>query len=624
MKQFVDEVRDLLKKSGVEEPKTVFPKDPRFGDLSSPSAFDIAKKTGNPPVQEARALAARMSGEKLRYVEKIEVADPGYLNFYANWKTLAVEILSEAVERGPRYGEIDIGKGRYVLVEHTSVNPNKALHIGHARNVCLGDSIARLLTKTSHKVAVANYIDDSGVQMAEILLAFTHLGYSINPPEGEKFDQYCGRIYAEVSKKIESNPELENLKRKIAADLENYESQVYRFNAEVVDRVLREQLKTCWRLGARYDVLNKESDVLFFDLWDDVFKSLREENAVYFVDSGPKKGCWMFDLRGHPKLSKEGDEVLVKSDGSTTYVARDLGYAAWKLGLLNRDFKYRMFGVNPDNTPVYITDRKGHETKQFGSASYTINVVDVRQRRPQEIVRYALEKLGADPSRYIHYAYEVVSLSRADAEKLNVPVEEASFVHMSGRGGIYVNVDPLLDYIKAKAIEGARQRHPDWSSEKTEYVGEQIAVAALRYFLVRADPDKMIVFDSSEAADIEGDTGPYIMYAYARATRILEKSDTSPDPRRTPEKLEAQEIELLRKISILPMVYEEAVKTLSVKRVVTYLRELAFVFNDFYETCPVLSAADDTKVFRLAMVEAFRSAMSSAAQVVGIPLVEEM
>ncbi|MCS7110197.1 MAG: arginine--tRNA ligase [Candidatus Caldarchaeum sp.] len=624
MKQFVDEVKDLLKKAGVEEPKTMFPKDPRFGDLSSPSAFDIAKKTGNPPAVEARALAARMSGQKLRYVEKIEVADRGYLNFYANWKALAVEILSAAVERGARFGEVDLGKGRYVLVEHTSVNPNKALHIGHARNVCLGDSLARLLTKTGHKVAVANYIDDSGVQMAEILLAFTHLGYGTNPPEEEKFDQYCGRIYAEVSKKIESHPELETLRRKIAVDLENYESETYRFNAEVVDRVLREQLKTCWRLGARYDVLNKESDVLFFDLWNDVFKSLREGNTVYFVDSGPKKGCWMFDLSGHPKLSKEGDEVLVKSDGSTTYVARDFGYAAWKLGLLNRDFKYRMFGVNPDNTPVYITDRKGHEIKHFGSASYTINVVDVRQRRPQEIVRYALEKLGADPSRYIHYAYEVVSLSKADAEKLNVQVEEASFVHMTGRGGIYVNVDPLLDYIKAKAIEGARQRHPDWSNEKTEYVGEKVAVAALRYFLIRADPDKMIVFDSSEASDIEGDTGPYIQYAYARATRILEKSDTPPDPGRAPDNLEVQEIELIKKISVLPMVYEEAVKTLSVKRVVTYLRELAFVFNDFYETCPVLSAPHDTKVFRLALVEAFRSALSSAAQVAGIPLVEEM
>ncbi|MDW8083991.1 MAG: arginine--tRNA ligase [Candidatus Caldarchaeum sp.] len=624
MKKFIEEVRRLLTDAGVEDPRITYPKEPRFGDLSSPSAFDIAKKTGKTPLEEARSLAARIPLQKTSYVERVEVAEPGYLNFFARWKILASEILSEAIQKRERFGEIDFGAGKYVLVEHTSVNPNKALHIGHARNVCLGDSLARLLTKTGHRVAVANYIDDSGVQMAEILLAFTQLGYSIDPPNGLKFDEYCGQIYAETSRKIQSNRGLENLKRKIAAELENPESQTYRLNREIVDRVLRQQLRTCWRLGARYDVLNKESDVLFFDLWQDVFTRLREINAVYRVEAGPKKDCWLIDLSGHPRLSKEGDEVLVKSDGSTTYVARDIGYAAWKLGTLNKDFRYKLFGFNPDNTPVYVTDRDGVEAKKFGSASFTINVVDVRQKRPQEIVRYALEKLGADPSRYVHYAYEVVSLSKQDAEKLNVQVEDAAFVHMTGRGGIYVNVDPLLDYIKAKAAEGARQRHPDWSNEKIEFVAERIAVAALRYFLVRADPDKMIIFDSSEASDIEGDTGPYIQYAYARATRILEKADDKPNPNNIPQTLEPKEVEVVRRIGMLPIVYEEAVKTLSVKRVVSYLRELAFVFNDFYETCPVLQAPADVKIFRLAIVDAFRSALASAASVAGIPLIEEM
>ncbi|MEM0440518.1 MAG: arginine--tRNA ligase [Candidatus Caldarchaeum sp.] len=624
MKKLVEEVEQLLRHAGVGDPKISLSKEARFGDVSSSASFDIAKTQGRKPVEIARELAAKISTMPMHYVKYVEVAEPGYLNFFANWNVLAVEVLTHAINEKSRFGEVDLGRGVYVLVEHSSVNPNKALHIGHARNVCLGDSLARLLAKTGYKVAVANYVDDSGVQMAEILLAFTRLGYSFTQPPDMKFDEYCGKIYAQVSRHIESNPELEAARRKIAAELENPESETYRLNREIVDRVLLEQLATCWRIGARYDVLNKESDVIFFDLWTEVFQRLKELKAIYLAESGPKKGCWLIDLSEHPKLSKEGNEVFVKSDGSTTYVARDVGYAAWKIGLLDKDFSYRLLGKNPDGTDVYITDRKGTIFKQFGSAAFTINVVDVRQKRPQEVVRYALQKLGADPSRYIHYAYEVVSLSKADAQRLNVQVEEASFVHMSGRGGIYVNVDPLLDHIKSIAAEGTRQRHPDWSREKTEMVGEKIAVAALRYFLLRSDPDKMIIFDSAEASDIEGDTGPYIQYAYARATRILEKSDSHPNPTMVPEKIEPEEIELIKKIGILPMVFEEAVKNLSVKRVVSYLRELAVAFNDFYEKCPVLTANPDAKAFRLALVESFRSALSSAASVVGIPLLEEM
>ncbi|BAJ51146.1 arginyl-tRNA synthetase [Candidatus Caldarchaeum subterraneum] len=624
MRRLLEEVARLLADVGVGQPRVSLAKDARFGDVSSSDAFDLAKKTGKKPVEMAKELVERMDLSRTVYVERAEVAGAGYINFYARWPRLAADIVSEACEKGRSYGETGLGGGQYVLVEHTSVNPNKALHIGHARNVCLGDSLARLLKKNGYHVAVANYIDDSGVQMAELLLAFKHLGYSMEPTKGEKFDEYCGRVYTEVSKRIEADPRLETLRRQLAAQLEDHDSETSQLNRLVVERVLMEQLRTCWRLGARYDVLNKESDILFFDLWSEVFKRLREMGVLYVAEEGPKKGCWLFDLSGHPKLSKEGDEVVVKSDGSTTYVARDFGYAAWKLGLLDKDFRYKLLAKNPDNSPVYITDRGGAETHKYGNASFTINVVDVRQKRPQEIVRYALEKLGADPSRYIHYAYEVVSLSKADAERLNLNVGERGFVHMSGRGGIYVNVDPLLDYVKQKAAEGARQRHPDWSESRVSEVAEKIAVAAIRYFLIRADPDKMIVFDSEEASDIEGDTGPYIQYAYARATRILEKADTQPNPQNPPTTLDPKEIMLIKQIGMLPLVYEEAVRNLSVKRIATYLRELAFAFNDFYENCPVLSADEKVKVFRLALVEAFRSAVSSAADAAGIPLVEEM
>ncbi|MEM4281322.1 MAG: arginine--tRNA ligase [Candidatus Caldarchaeum sp.] len=624
MKNLVNEVRELLKNAGIEEARLEIPKQPAYGDVSTSAAFELGKKMGQNPYKSAKDVASRIDLSNSRLVAAVEAVPPGYLNFYAKWDELAKDILGEAISMGGRFGEVDIGKGRYVLVEHTSVNPNKALHIGHARNTCLGDSIVRLLVKTGYRVAVANYIDDSGAQMAEILLAFQKLGYSMTPPPGVRFDDYCGRIYSEVSRKIESDPMLNAEKRKISAALENRSSEVFALNRVIVEKVLKEQLRTCWRLGARYDILNRESDIILFDLWNEAFEKLRKSDSVYLLDEGAKKGCWMIKLDDHPTLSKEGDEVLVKSDGVTTYVARDIAYAAWKLGVLSRDFTYRRWCDNPDGTPLYITDFDGMEKPKFGNATLTVNVVDVRQKRPQEIVRHALRKLGADPVRYIHYAYEVVSLSRSDAEKLNIAIEGQSFIHMSGRAGIYINVDPLLDYIKEKAIAGASKRHPEWKRDKLDEVGEKIAVAGFRYFMLRSDPEKMIVFDSEEASDIEGDTGPYIQYAYARATRILEKADAKPVPKPYSSQLMNEEKQLVKTIGMLPLVFEEAVKLLSVKRVVTYLRELAVAFNEFYERCPVLTAEEDVEAFRLAVVEGFRSALSSASWVSGLPLLDEM
>ncbi|MEM0443699.1 MAG: arginine--tRNA ligase [Candidatus Caldarchaeum sp.] len=623
MKSLFNEARELLKRAGVDA-RLEFPKQKGHGDLSTAAAFDLSKRMGGDPFERARMIAEKVDVSEARYVDHVEAVRPGYVNFYARWDALAEEVVREAIGAGPGYGQVDVGRNTYVLVEHTSVNPNKALHIGHARNTCLGDSLARLLVKTGHRVAVANYVDDSGVQMADLLLAFTKLGYSLQPPHGVKFDDYCGRVYTEVSRRIAEETGLEAEKRLISAALEDSESEYYKLNRAIVDEVMKNQLKTCQRLGARYDVLNRESDVLSFDLWRETFEKLRKAGAVYLCEEGPKKGCWMISLSDHPTLSREGDEVLVKSDGTTTYVARDIAYAAWKLGAVSRDFKYSRWGENSDGSPVYITDVNGREAVKFGGASETINVVDARQKRPQEVVKHALSKLGVDEAKYVHYAYEVVSLSRSDAARLQVEVQNQQFVHMSGRSGVYINADPLLDYIVEKAVEGALKRHPEWTPEKARAVGEKIAVAALRYFLVRSDPDKMIVFDSDQASDIEGDTGPYIQYAYARATRILEKADTRPEPRAYGPVLEEQEKDLVRSIGLLPFVLEDAVRILSVKRVAGYLRELAVSFNNFYEKCPVLTSSGEVKAFRLALVDAFRSALASAAWVVGIPLVEEM
>ena len=623
MRRVMEEARRLLMGAGVADPRLEIPKLQGYGELTCTSAFELAKQVGRPPHTIAEDIVSRMDLGSSRFFERVEAVRPGYVNFWVRWREFSEETLSSVLVARGGYGGSSIGEGRTVLIEHTSVNPNKALHIGHARNTCLGDSLARLYRMHGFRVVVANYIDDSGSQMADILLAFTQLGYPMEPPGGERFDEYCGRVYVEVNRRVEDDPELLKAKRRITLEIEDTGSEMFRFNRLVSERVLQDQLKTCWRLGARYDIFNRESDILAFNLWKELFERLRDTGAIYLAEDGVKKGCWLIRLSDHPTLGKEGDEVLVKSDGATTYVARDIAYAAWKLSLLSRDFTYRVWDHNPDGSEVLVTDISGSRHFNLGHVDHTINVVDARQRRPQEIVRHALSLLGVEADRYHHYSYEVVSLSARDAERLGVRVEGQGFAHMSGREGIYINVEQLLKHIKEKAYNETVKRHPSWPAEKADEVSEKIAVAALRYTLVRSDADKMIVFDTEEATDLEGDTGPYIQYAYARASRIMEKAGVEPSPK-APDVIVGEERNLIMKIALTPLVFEEAYRMLLVKKLAAHTHDLALAFNDFYERCPVLTADGDVMRFRLAVVEAFRITMANTAGLIGIPLVDEM
>ncbi len=621
-RRVLEEASMLLRKAGVEEPKVGPPKSFRYGEASY-SVFELARKLGRNPVELAGEIVGRIKvGEGL--VSDVEAAG-GYINFKVNWKRYASLIISTILSESEGYGSNDLGRGRHVLVEHTSVNPNKPLHVGHARNICLGDTLYRLLTFLGYKVTVLNYIDDSGSQMADVVMGFTELGYSLEPPQGMRFDEYCGDIvYVKVSAMVDGDPGLAEKRRRIAKAIESGEGRYYEVNRMVVDRVLRDQLKTCWRIGARYDILNMESDILHLDLWSYVFGRLKEGGAAYLAEEGSKKGCWLLDLSGHPRLSKEGDEVLVKSDGTTTYVARDIAYAAWKLGGVEGDFTYHVWGRNPDGTEILVTDREGRLRRPLGMVDLSINVIDVRQTRPQEIVRYALKLLNLPYERYIHYGYEVVALGVKDAVNLGYkPKGGEQMVHMSGRRGLYVKVDALLNMLRDTAAKETRDRHPDWSQEKVWTVAEKIAVGALRYALIKPDPDKLIVLDTSEMMRLEGNTGPYLQYSYARACRILEKADSPPSGNVSGDVGEAEK-NLLRMLASFPDVVEEAGRNLSPKTLATYSYKLASEFNNFYERVPVLQAPPDVRKFRLGIVESFRIVLGNAMRILGIPVLEEM
>ncbi|RLG09507.1 MAG: arginine--tRNA ligase [Thaumarchaeota archaeon] len=624
LRKLMEEAERLLRSAGVEEPRIELSRDPRYGEITSLAAFELAKKLKKPPNDVASEIVDRIKSERMELVKEVE-AIRGYINFKADWIRYSEEILKEILEKGERYGSVEIGAGRRIIIEHTSVNPNKPLHVGHARNTCLGDSLARILRFIGYDVIVLNYIDDSGAQMADLILGFTELGYPLDPPREMRFDEYCGDIvYVEVSKKVEEDRKLAERRKKIVEEIECGKGRCYELNKKVVERVLRDQIKTCWRLGATYNILNMESQIISLNIWNEIFDKLKEKKLIYRAESGAKAGCWLLDLSKHPIFSKEGDEVLVRSDGTTTYVARDIAYAAWKLGGTTKDFKYSIWGVNPDGGKIYITDEAGDIELKIREVDRVINVIDVRQKRPQEIVKYALKLLGLRSEKYIHYAYEVVALSGKDAERLGYSVEQGEkVVHMSGRKGLYIKVEEMLNMLKDRALEEVKKRHEDWSMERMMDVAEKIAVGALRYALIKPDIDKLIVLDTDEILRLEGDTGPYLQYSYARACRILEKSEDDPSVKPPVEPLEAEK-KLLRMMAILPKMLLEFDENLLIKPIANYAYRLASNFNDFYEKVPVLRAPKDVRRFRLGIVSAFKITLANVLRLLGIPLMEEM
>ena len=624
LRRLIEEAENLLKAAGVENPKVQVSKNPEFGEVSSADSFQLAKKMKRSPIQVAEEIAGKIDLSRAGLIKSVEALN-GYLNFKVDWGRYAEEILKAICAERGRYGSSELGKGKRVVIEHTSVNPNKPLHVGHARNTCLGDTLARIFSFLGYDVLVLNYVDDSGTQMADVVLGFTELGYPIDPPDGMSFDEYCGDVvYVESVRKVEADPGLEAKRREIVKAIESRSGRYFELNKKIVEKVLRDQLKTCWRLGARYDILNMESDVLEYKLWDEVFQKLRDKRAVYYAETGPKAGCWLLDLSRHPLFSKEGDEVLVKSDGTTTYIARDIAYASWKLGGTSKDFTYLKFGENPDGSPIYITSPKGEIRIHISNIEKVVNVIDVRQKRPQEIVKYALSLLGLESDRYVHYAYEVVALSSKDAEKLGYRPEKGQrIVHMSGRRGLYVKVNQMLEMLKKRAMEEVASRHPDWSKEKLEEVAEKIAVGALRYSLIKPDTDKIIVLDTDEMLRLEGDTAPYLQYSYARACRILEKSDEEFSTKPYGE-LSETEKNLLRRMAYLPLLLSEFHENLLVKPIANYAHQLASDFNNFYEKNPVLQSEGDVRRFRLAVVKAFTIVFSNVLNLLGIPIIELM
>ena len=623
--EFEREVKGLLESSckalGYSEHDLglVLPPSAEYGDLATSLPLRVAKATSRRPSEVATEVASHMEAEvkSTRYVGSVTPHRGGYVNFGIRFPAFIADTV-EAVNSG----DLGAGRktGRSVAVEHTNVNPNKALHIGHARNLVLGDSLVRVLRYLGDEVQALDYVDDSGAQVADVVVGFKFLGIPKEAPEGTKFDVYCGdSVYVRVNSEYARDPTLKLRQSAVLKEVEEGKGELARFTKEVVDKILAAQLETCWRLGASYDLLNWESQLVHSGLWARIFETLKASGYVRLETGGENKGCWVI-----PDPETGEQKVVVRSDGTAVYVAKDIPYAAWKLGVVDDPFAYEAYKKGqPDGRTLYSTVlRGGGADVKFGGARVAISVIDVRQSYLQRIVAKVLEKLEEGSSkRYFHRAYEVVALSKRTSKQLGFEIE-GEFAHMSGRKGLYVNVDTVLEALKAKARMETRQRNQKEEDQWVEDTAEAVAVSALRYDLLKQDPDKIIVFDMEDSLNLQGDTGPYLLYTYARALRILEKSEGRPSiSHDMAGRLDKpQERALAKKLSMLDVAVASAGEYLSPREVAKFAHGLASTFNEFYESVQVNREADPgLRDARLALVKASSMVLAESMRLMGLP-----
>jgi arginyl-tRNA synthetase len=605
-----------------------------FGDLSCNVAFLLSKALRRRPVDIANEIIEKelkpyiekkKATDSISFILSVESHPSGYINFKANISNLASWTLNEVLKNS-KYGFNDLGKGKRIIIEHTSINPNKALHVGHMRNVVIGDILYRTLRATNHEVIVLNYIDDSGLQVADIVVGFRFAGLPLYPKDKTiKFDQYCGdEVYVKINEMYKDDKYLEEKRRLVLKEIELGTSEIAKFASEITMRVLKDQLKTCWRMKAHYDLLNYESHIVTSRLWSKTFEMLKEKGIATLQTEGKNKYCWVI------KLENEEEKVIVRSDGTATYIAKDIPYAAWKLGLVEDPFFYHKFADQWDESILWATTLNpnagnlGHPT--FNSGEKVITIIDSRQARLQRIIATVLSHLQTNNDRYIHLAYEAMTLSADTAKSLGLDIGDRQFMHISGRKGIYINADYILDKLQTTAYQEVRKRNPDISNDITNMIAEEISISAIRYNLIKQDLDKIITFDIVDSLSLEGNTGPYLQYTYARSQRILEKyGNKNVSSENFGLLIQEAEVDLIKTIAKMDLVIEETVKTLNPKLLARYAYDLATAFNIFYEKVPVLREKNKETMFsRLALVKAFGVTLNNIFNVLGISALENM
>ncbi len=511
------------------------PRRPEFGEAALPFSFELAKTLRRAPRQIADEVVKTIG--PIPGVSRLEPAGGGYINVFFD-RAQFIAALAAGREDAP---EASAGK---VIVEHTNINPNKAAHIGHLRNAALGDTFVRILRWRGRQVEVQNYIDNTGVQVADVVAAFHHLENKsaadverLAKDPAVRFDYYCWDLYARMSRHYEENKEALEWRGRTMQEIEQGQGETARLAEIVADNIVRLHLATMYRINVEYDLLPRESEILHLKFWEQAFRLLRERGAIYLETEGKNKGCWVMPADSSGAGVKVGEEeyvaedakVIVRSNGTVTYVGKDIAYQLWKFGLLGRDFHYQPFQVYPDAHELWVsaTAAADRPAPAFGHGAVVYNVIDVRQSYLQNIVAEGLRALGftEQAEKSVHFDYEMVALSPRCCRDLGIELtpEELKrpYVEVSGRKGLGVKADDLIDQLLERALAEVRSRHPEEPAETQERIARQIAVGALRYFLLKYTRTSVIAFDFTEALSFEGETGPYVQYAAVRAANIL-------------------------------------------------------------------------------------------------------
>jgi arginyl-tRNA synthetase len=612
-----------------------------MGELALPIAFDLARKVRRPPQEIARELA--FEAQTIPAVWKVAVAGGGYLNFHLDRAQFALRLLRSVEEKLYGWEPIPDAVGK-IIVEHTNINPNKAAHIGHLRNAALGDTFVRCLRFLGHSVEVQNYLDNTGVQVADVVVGLMQmLGRTFEEVaalEG-RFDYYCWDVYARVAQFYQQSEENQKWRSLTLQAIERGKNPTAELAEHVAMRIARAHLATMARINVHYDLLPRESEILHLHFWEKAFQLLRERGAIYFVEEGKNRSCWVMktgdvtEATASREELEEDEKIIVRSDGTVTYVGKDIAYQLWKFGLLGLDFHYCPFQAC-DGRTVWVTtieEQPGLKPPHFGAGRRVYNVIDSRQSYLQNIVFQGLRALGYEEQakNSVHFSYEMVALSPACCDELGYELTEEErkrpHIEVSGRKGLGVKADDLVDALSAKALTEVKARHA-LSDEQAEDIARIISTGALRYFLLRFARNTVIAFDFKEALSFDGETGPYVQYATVRANNICRKLEgasvkeiiSTIDPGKLAEFLSRHDDiwETIYLAARLPEVVSQVVHSLELSQLCKYAFYLAQRFNLFYHKYHILSETDsDRKAHLLLVVDLVRSQLAKALDLLG-------
>ncbi|MGH9943953.1 MAG: arginine--tRNA ligase [Pyrinomonadaceae bacterium] len=678
-----NELRELVRQTAAEKYGVTLdnvsaevPPRTELGDLAFPVAFELAKRvkqaTGQKvnPRQIAEELRAAL--EAREGVSRVEVAGAGYLNVFFDRARMLARLASGLAETSTAGARAD-GHGK-LIVEHTNINPNKAAHIGHLRNAVLGDAFVRVLRAAGEQVEVQNYIDNTGVQVADVVVGFIHiekmslsdvrrLDQSL-PPE-RPFDYYCWDLYASVGlfyrhgdAEAKEDPERLKTRSETLHAIEAGDNPVAELAEYVAMRVVQQHLKTMGRLGIRYDVLPRESEILHLRFWDRAFELLKQKGTIRLETEGKQAGCWVMPLDLHTSTEEhEADKIIVRSNGTVTYAGKDIAYQLWKLGQLGLDFRYKPFTSDPDGHTVWVTTGDQMKTSPedgrpgFGNGRVVYNVIDSRQSYTQDVVRRGVAAVAPEvgDQASVHLDYEMVALSPRACEELGIELSAEDrarpFIEMSGRRGLGVKGDDLIEQLIAGALKEVEARHAALSPAEKLQTARTIAVGALRYFLLKWTRSSVIAFDFADALSFEGETGPYCQYAAVRANSIFRKLD--PEAREQAQQsmsqlgadeATAQQVReifsaeagdelwsVLTLAARLPEIVRQSANQQEPAHLAKYAFQLARAFNLFYHRHRIIAEEDATRrALLITIAEQVRRQLTAALDTLGIQVPERM